>query len=71
MSVRKRVEVRAIRTKPEPVCPECGALMVLRRPKIGQNWQPFWGCKLWPECDGKRQIEPDGTPEDDDEDWED
>jgi len=65
-----------IRTKPEPYCPECGAKMKLRKPKAGQDWPPFWSCSQWPECSGKRQIMPDGTPEPDEdlddyrlEDW--
>lgn len=55
-----------IRTKPEPLCPECGSKMVLRRPKPGQNWQPFWGCYDFPDCRGVRHIMPDGEPEEDD-----
>ena len=52
-----------IRTKPEPSCPECGARMVLRRPKLNQNWKPFWGCGQWPDCNGKRNIGDDGLPD--------
>jgi ssDNA-binding Zn-finger/Zn-ribbon topoisomerase 1 len=54
-----------IRTKPEPHCPDCGAKMVLRRPRAGQRWRPFWGCPDWPDCHGKRQIGGDGLPESD------
>ncbi len=31
-------------------CPECGALLLLRRSKRGQ----FYGCSRYPECKGKR-----------------
>jgi ssDNA-binding Zn-finger/Zn-ribbon topoisomerase 1 len=57
---------RVIRTKPEPYCPDCGARMVLRRPRQGQDWVPFWGCNRFPHCRGTRQITEDGTPEGDD-----
>jgi len=53
-------------TKPEPYCPSCGARMVLRRPKPNQKWKPFWGCSQFPDCHGTRNINPDGTPQDDD-----
>ena len=59
-----------IQTKPEPYCPICGAIMVLRRPKQGQTWSPFWGCNLFPDCKGTRNINPDGTPEDDEDEYE-
>lgn len=28
----------------EPLCPECDAPMLLRKPRNGQHWQPFYGC---------------------------
>lgn len=52
-----------IRTKPEPYCPKCGARMVLRQNR--RTKERFWGCNLWPDCDGTRGIAPDGLPEDD------
>jgi ssDNA-binding Zn-finger/Zn-ribbon topoisomerase 1 len=56
-------------TKPEPYCPICGAKMILRRPKPGPNmpnWSPFWGCGRYPDCHGKRNIDPEtGEPEED------
>jgi DNA topoisomerase-3 len=45
-----------IRTKPEPYCPECGARMVLRRPKPSQVFDPFWGCSQYPDCKGTRSV---------------
>ena len=54
---------QAIQTLPVPFCPDCGAQMVLRKPRPGQEWQPFWGCALYPECHGSRNIGPDGKPE--------
>lgn len=57
-----------IRMKPQPHCPDCGARMVLRKARIGLDWEPFWfwGCKRFPYCRGTRQINADGTPEGDD-----
>lgn len=56
---------RGIRTKPVPYCPQCGAKMVLRKPKPHEEWRfdPFWGCSQYPECRGTRNIKQDGTPE--------
>ena len=51
-----------IRSKPEPWCPECGAMMVLRRPKSYQDWNAFWGCPGYPDCEGTRNIDEDGLP---------
>ena len=48
---------KSIKTKPEPYCPECGAMMVLRRPRKHQEWSPFWGCGRWPNCDRTRKID--------------
>jgi len=59
-----------IRTKPEPYCPECGAQMRLRKPRENQTWEAFWGCSQYPECKGARNILPDGTPEEDDDQME-
>jgi DNA topoisomerase-1 len=56
---------RGIRTHPKPYCPECGAQMVLRKPKKHQDYDPFWGCSQYPECRGSRNIQEDGTPEED------
>ena len=52
-----------IQTRPQPFCPICGAKMKLRRPKTRQNWEAFWGCQSFPECDGSRSIREDGKPE--------
>ncbi len=54
-----------IKTKPEPYCPDCGARMVLKRPRKGQTWTPFWGCAEYPDCRGSRDIREDGTAEGD------
>lgn len=62
----------AIRTKPEPACPRCGAKMILRKPKEGQTFKAFWGCGDFPNCKGTRQIGDDGRPEsmdDEEEEW--
>jgi ssDNA-binding Zn-finger/Zn-ribbon topoisomerase 1 len=60
------ISVRPIRTKPEPHCPDCGGRMKLRKPRPSQKWQAFWSCKEWPDCNGTREILPDGRPEEDD-----
>lgn len=52
-----------IRLKPEPKCPDCYEIMVLRTRK--SDGKKFWGCSTWPECSGTRNIMPDGTPEED------
>ena len=55
-----------IQTRPEPWCPVCGAKMVLKRPRPGQDWKPFWGCSEYKYgCRGTRNIGPDGRPESD------
>jgi restriction system protein len=59
---------QVIKTKPVPTCPECGAMMILRRPKPDDDWSPFWGCMDYPDCRGTRDILPDGRPAEDD-DW--
>lgn len=61
-------DTQVIRSKPEPLCPDCGVKMTLRRPVRGQSWKPFWGCSRYPICLGTRNIRPDGLPEGDD-DW--
>lgn len=40
--------------------------MILRRPKKGQDFRPFWGCSAFPDCKGTRQIDSAGMPETDD-----
>lgn len=39
-----------------PVCPKCGNPMKKREPKRNQNFQPFFGCVQFPECNGTKQI---------------
>jgi hypothetical protein len=39
------------RSETEPVCPKCGAGMVLREAKRGANvGGRFWGCRNYPKC---------------------
>lgn len=40
--------------KEQPTCPKCSGEMQLRKPHQGDAWLPFWGCKRWPDCDGKK-----------------
>lgn len=40
-------------------CPECGAgVLVERRPKGGQDWDPFLACSEWNGGDGCEYTEP-------------
>ena len=59
------VNQKPIRTKPVPWCPDCGALMKLRKPWTHARVQftPFWGCSQYPDCRGRRNILADGLPE--------
>ena len=45
-----------LREKIEKVtfCPKCGSAMILRTPKQGQTWKPFFGCSSFPDCKGSR-----------------
>lgn len=57
-----------IRTSPVPCCPDCGAQMKLRtpRPEALRQFDPFWGCSQYPDCQGTREICQDcGKPDDD------
>jgi len=36
-----------------PICPKCGAKMVLRRSKYGKN---FYGCSNYPKCNGLLNV---------------
>ena len=43
----------AIVTGATPLCPKCGAAMMLRTAKKGSNaGQQFWGCSQYPKCRG-------------------
>ena len=57
---------RGIQTLPVPYCPDCGAPMALRRPRPGQEWEPFFGCSLFPACYGMLKVGKDGKPKDED-----
>ena len=52
-----------IRLKPAPHCPDRGGRMKLRRPKLKDAWEAFWGCASWPNCQGTRGVQPNGLPE--------
>ena len=53
-------------TEPIPICPECGEPMKLRQRHADAKY--FWGCSSFPNCRGLRNINPDGTPEEDEPD---
>lgn len=38
----------------EPECPECGEEMVKRTNR--NTGEEFWGCPMYPQCDGTRPI---------------
>lgn len=53
-----------IQQQPRPYCWKCGGQMYLRIPKPNDDWQTFWGCSEYPDCDGSREIDPHtGEPE--------
>ncbi len=39
--------------------------MVKREPRNGKHFEPFMGCRSYPECDGTKAILPDGSIEPD------
>ena len=42
-----------------PVCPKCGAQMVLRTGQSGpRKGQKFWGCSNYPACRYTKNLEP-------------
>lgn len=43
----------------DPRCLDCGAIMLLRKPKPGALWDPFWGCSDFPGCRGTRPADPE------------
>ncbi|MBV8782508.1 MAG: topoisomerase DNA-binding C4 zinc finger domain-containing protein [Phycisphaerae bacterium] len=51
---------------PDPICPDCGAPMVLRSsPKFRyRSGEPrkFFGCSRFPECTATHCAHPDGKP---------
>ena len=63
INYRSEFPPSAIKTKPVPFCPLCGAQMKLRRPKPGQSWSAFWGCNQFPDCKGSRNILSNGSPD--------
>ena len=48
-------------TDHEPECPECGEDMVKRT--NGETGEQFYGCPMYPQCDGTVAI--DNTPKPD------
>ncbi len=54
---RARRENPSDRTDLIPKCPQCGAAMVLRTAKAGnQVGSQFWGCSTYPACKGRAQV---------------
>jgi len=46
------IREKYVSVKSVPLCPDCGAPMVLREPKKGQTFVPFFGCSDFPRCRG-------------------
>lgn len=45
------------RADPPPICPRCGAGMVMREARRGANaGQRFWGCSNYPGCRGTQAV---------------
>ncbi|MEZ5507215.1 MAG: topoisomerase DNA-binding C4 zinc finger domain-containing protein [Gammaproteobacteria bacterium] len=51
-AVSHKEHIKSIRkNQRNPVCPRCGAAMVLRTAKTGRyKGSKFWGCSKYPEC---------------------
>lgn len=44
--------------KTTPLCPKCGAAMILRSSKkVGASGNAFWGCSKFPECRGVMKVD--------------
>jgi len=42
-----------------PHCPLCGGDMKLITPEeFVTVYDPFWGCEMYPDCSGKRNVDP-------------
>ena len=60
----KSVDVSTKPVADSPICPMCGASMVIRTAKKGSNQgQQFYGCSTYPKCRGTRTI-PEVHPKD-------
>jgi len=35
----------------DKMCPECGSRMALREPDRSDDWDAFWGCTNYPNCE--------------------
>lgn len=55
---------KVLNTTARVSCPDCGAHMILRRPRPDSKKQfdPFWGCSRFPDCRGSRNIDDEGEP---------
>ena len=57
-SDNKETKITEVKTDDIPVCPICGAQMILRTAKKGNNaGGQFYGCSQFPKCRGIRQIQ--------------
>ena len=46
----------------EPECPECGEPMVIRKNK--KTGEAFYGCILFPRCEGTRELRSEPVKQD-------
>jgi ssDNA-binding Zn-finger/Zn-ribbon topoisomerase 1 len=50
--------LKAVQVVAAPECPKCGAVMIRRQAKSGNNaGQEFWGCSTFPKCRGVKKID--------------
>ena len=53
-----KLEARPTASVVAPICPKCGASMVLRSSKkVGATGNAFWGCSKFPRCRGVLKAE--------------
>ncbi|MGH2620152.1 MAG: topoisomerase DNA-binding C4 zinc finger domain-containing protein [Anaerolineales bacterium] len=61
--------VRPLNRNATVYCPKCGALMILRVPREGADFDPFWACEMYPDCRATVRVDRMGEPEPEKELW--
>ncbi|MCC5845912.1 MAG: NERD domain-containing protein [Verrucomicrobia bacterium] len=57
LQARHETPAEPIVESADPVCPKCGAAMILRTARKGANaGNSFWGCGTYPVCKGTRNL---------------
>ncbi|MFQ5798916.1 MAG: HNH endonuclease [Bacteroidota bacterium] len=56
-STKKKRTVKSKESR-APQCPKCGSPMRLIRPRMGQHWKAFWGCRRYQTsgCNGRKEL---------------